>query len=66
MIVLFQRHRRAAISSSISAQPSSTRPSIYPSSLGNKLQRLALSHPQKLRVLEEVVDRWLAEHGEAS
>lgn len=35
--------------------------------LGDKLQRLALTHPEALKVLEHVVDQWLADdEGEAS
>lgn len=67
MIVLFPPHEIGAISSSISRPRSSTPPNIYPSSLGNKLQRLALTRPHKLQLLESVVDKWLADdEGEAS
>lgn len=48
---------RNMMSSSSSAPPSSTKPK----KLGDKMQRLALVDPAALRVLEEVVDLWLAE-----
>lgn len=40
-------------------RPSSTPRHSCQMNLGSKMQRLALTHPAKLRVLEEVVDRWL-------
>lgn len=64
MIVLFPRY--GGKSSSTSAQPCFSKPKTYQTSLGSKLQRLALEQPKKLRLLEEVVDRWLAHEGEAS
>lgn len=64
MIVLFRRY--GAKSLSTSALPYSLPRSTYPTSLGSKLQRLALEHPKKMRLLEEVIDRWLSHESQAS
>lgn len=60
MIVLFPRHGDAHFSSK-SDKLSSTRRGNFPTNLGSKLQRLAHEDPAALRVIEEVVDRWLAD-----
>lgn len=65
MIVLFP-HPGDRPSSTSPSRSSMLSTSIYSPSLGNKLQRLALNQPRRLRVLEVIVDRWLDDEDEAS
>ena len=63
-LVPFRRPTVGENISSTSATQSSMPRVDYPPTipLGNKLQRLAFEHPEALRVIEAVVDRWLAQH----